>query len=182
MVPELDANVVTGPATAGSGPEIGQPGTPYKAGRKKTGGRRPGSRNKRSDLRDGLAEMCRSLTAGNLRFRQNLKRLCESPEIFDKPHLVAVLLSHGFGKPTPKTPAPDQRSPLLFVTQHPIGSYDPLAAKAAALAARKAERALPAATAEAYEPPKDTDPDALVVVEPGPDTIAAHATRPGSRW
>jgi hypothetical protein len=182
MAPELDANVLTGPATAGSGPEIEQPGTPFKAGRKKTGGLKPGSRNKRSDLRDGLAEMCRSLTAGNLRFRQNLKRLCESPEIFDKPHLVAVLLSHGFGKPTPKTPAPDQRSPLLFVTQHPIGSYDPLAAKAAALAARKAERMLSEARPDAYEAPRPGDPEPdLVIIEPEPSTLATAAGRPGSR-
>jgi hypothetical protein len=179
MGPELDANVVTEPNTAGSGPEIEQPGAAYQVGRKKTGGRKPGSRNKRSDLRDGLAEMCRNLTAGNYKFRKNLKALCESPEIFNRPHLVAVLLSHGFGKPTPKAPETEQKSPLLFVTQHPLGSYDPLASKAAALLERKRAAQLPAA-GEAYTPPDPTDETALVVVDPGDDRTLARTVPPKS--
>jgi len=173
MDARLGENYVTEPTEAGSGPEIDDPGTgSVRAKRPKTGGRKAGARNKRSVMHDGLAEICRNLTAGNYRWRRNLKALCDSPEIFDKPHLVAVLLSHGFGKPTPKIPEPDQRSPLLFITQHPLGSYDPLAAKAAALLERK-RQALPEAKPDAYTPPDPADPDALVVIEPEPGTLAA---------
>jgi hypothetical protein len=153
MEARLELPDVTEPDQTHSGPKIDGPGSASeRPKRQKTGGRKPGARNKRSVLHDGLAEICRNLTAGNYRWRRNLKALCDSPEIFDKPHLVAVLLSHGFGKTTPKAPEQEQKPPLLFVTQHVLGSYDPLAAKAAALAARKAEKALPP-TAESYTPP-----------------------------
>jgi hypothetical protein len=179
MEARLEANVMKNPDQTHVGPKIDGPES--GAARPKTGGRKPGARNKRSVLHDGLAEICRTLTAGNYRWRRNLKALCDSPEIFDKPHLVAVLLSHGFGKPTPKAPETERKSPLLFVTQHPIGSYDPLAAKAAALLERKRQAALPPA-GESYVPPDPTDPDALVVIEPAePDTVAASMIRPAGR-
>jgi hypothetical protein len=68
------------------------------------------------------------------------------------------------GKPVPQGAPDDHRSPLLFVTQHPIGSYDPLAAKAAALVERKKLAELPPAS-ETYVPADPSDPDALAVVE-----------------
>jgi hypothetical protein len=177
---QVGGNVVTEPSQTGSGPSIEGQQAPKRV---KTGGRRKGTPNKvAGQIKKDAGAFFRSCTSENVKFRRRLKEFCESGEVLKHSHTLAVLLSHGLGKAVPKVEQPEPRSPLLFVTQHPIGSYDPLAAKAAALAARKAERALPAATAEAYEPPKDTDPDALVVVEPGPDTIAAHATRPGSRW
>ena len=182
MDAKLEDLPVTGPKQAGSGPEIDGPGSgSERQKRPKTGGRKAGARNKRSVMHDGLAEICRNLTAGNYRWRRNLKTLCDSPAIFDKPHLVAVLLSHGFGKPTPKAPEQEQKSPLLFVTQHPLGSYDPLAQKAAALLERKKQAALPASN-DAYVPPDPkTDPDALQIVEPEPGTVAARLLGPASR-
>jgi hypothetical protein len=145
-------------------------------------GRQKGTPNKiAGQIRKDASAFFRSCTSENVKFRRRLKEFCESGEVLKHSHTLAVLLSHGLGKPVPKVEQPEPRSPLLFVTQHPIGSYDPLAAKAAALAARKAERALPEHARDAYQPPAPDDPDALVVVEE-PNTLAAQAmAQPGSR-
>jgi hypothetical protein len=176
---QVGGKAVPEPNQTGSGPSIEGQIAPKRA---KTGGRQKGTPNKiAGQIRKDAAAFFRSCTSENVKFRRRLKEFCESGEVLKHSHTLAVLLSHGLGKPMPKVEQPEQRSPLLFVTQHSIGTYDPLAAKAAALAARKAERMLSEAKPDAYEPPKPDDPDALVVVEPGPDTLAARAMRSGSR-
>jgi len=157
-----------------------QKGQPRPAG----AGRRRGAINKATkDIR----EFIQGITLGDETFCENLSAFCKSSQVFDKPHLLAVLFAYGFGKAVPMEPKEEHRSPLLFVMQNGKqmfgpDAYDPLEPKMKALAARKAERELRAATSEAYEPPKDTDPDALVVIEPEPNTLAVQAmARPGSR-
>ncbi len=142
--------------------------------KKNKGGRPKGSVNKLTkDRRDYLKALFEKPKA-----REHIRKLIEDGLYNNEPKLAALVIhlhSMAYGKPVPQAPAVDNRSPLLFVTQHNIGSYDPLAEKAAALAARKAERALPERTAEAekFEPPKSGDPEGLVVVEPG--ALAAQA-------
>jgi hypothetical protein len=161
---------VTEPNETGSGPSIDNQTAPKRV---KTGGRRKGTPNKvAGQIKKDAGAFFRACTSENVKFRKKLQEFCESGEVLKHSHTLAVLLAHSLGKPVPKAAAAEERSPLLFVTTHPIGAYDPLAAKAAALAERKAERALPAASPDAYQPPDATDPDALVVVaEPG--TLAA---------
>jgi len=175
---QVGGHVVTEPNQTGSGPSIeGQPAPK----RVKTGGRRRGTPNKvAGQIRKDAAAFFRSCTSENVKFRRRLKEFCESGEVLKHSHTLAVLLSHGHGKPVPKVEQPEQRSPLLFVTQHSIGTYDPLAAKAAALAARKAERMLSEARPDAYEAPRPGDPEPdLVIIEPEPSTLAAAAGRLG---
>jgi hypothetical protein len=171
---QVGGNVETDPTKAGAGPGIGGQTTLKRV---KTGGRQKGTPNKvAAQIRKDAGAFFRSCTSENLKFRKKLKEFCESGEVLKHSHTLAVLLSHGLGKPVPKVEQPEPRSPLLFVTQHPIGNYDPLAAKAAALAMRKAERMLPDASPDAYEAPKPGDPEPdLVIVEPGPESIATHA-------
>ncbi len=141
----------------------------------KTGGRKKGTPNKLTDrVRKDAGEFFRACTSENLKFRKKLKEFCESGEILRHSHTLAVLLSHALGKPVPKVEQGEQKSPLLFITQHSLGSYDPLAGKAAELAARvAARRALTEGkpAADAFEPAKPDDPDALQIV---PDSIAAQ--------
>jgi hypothetical protein len=171
---EVHGEGVTGPVTNGATPGIeGQP-----ARRKKTGGRVKGVPNRLSgQIKRDVADFFRSCTVENVRWRQHFKRMCDDGTIFDKPHFLVAAIAQFAGKPIPKQPPTDTRPPLLFVTAHPIGSYDPLAAKAATLAARKADRSLPETSAEAYTPPAADDPDGLVIVEPEPNTLA-QAVRP----
>jgi len=167
----VDSNVVTEPNQTGSGPGIeGQP-APKRA---KTGGRKKGTLNKLSaQVRKDAGAFFRSCTSDNLKFRKKLEEFCESGEVLKHSHTLAVLLSHALGKPTPKVEQGEQKPPLLFVTMHRIGDFDPLKEKAAALAARKQARlALDAPKPDAFEPPKPGDPEALEVVDP--DSIAAQ--------
>lgn len=133
-----------------------------KIGKGKPGPGRPrGSRDKVSkDRRDLIKTWFDTPKA-----RKAAREVCEG-KYLEEPKLAALAIhlhSMAHGKPVPQGAPDDHRSPLLFVTQHTIGSYDPLAAKAAALLARK-QAALPA-EGESYVPPDPTDPDALVVVE-----------------
>lgn len=126
------------------------------------GGRPKGSRDKTSkDRRDLIKTWFDTPKA-----RAAAREVCEGAYM-QEPKLAALAIhlhSMAHGKPVPQSAVEETRSPLLFITQHPIGSYDPLAAKAAALLARKQQAQLPAA-GEAYVPPEPTDPDALVVFE-----------------
>jgi hypothetical protein len=174
----VDGEDVSRSVNGHGGPSIdGQPK------RVKTGGRQRGTPNKvAGQIRKDAGEFFRACTSENVKFRRKLKEFCESGEVLKHSHTLAVLLAHSLGKPVPKVEQPEPKSPLLFVTQHPLGSYDPLAEKMAALAARKAERELPAASPDAYEPPKPDDPEPdLVIIEPEHSTIAAHAMRPNPR-
>lgn len=175
---EVDGEGVTGPVTNRATPGIeGQP-----AKRKKTGGRVKGVPNRLSgQIKRDVADFFRSCTVENLHWRQHFKRMCDDGTIFDKPHFLVAAIAQFAGKPRPKEPPQDDRPPLLFVTQHKIGAWDPLAKKAAELAARKAERMLPEAKPDAYTPADPSDPDALVIVEPEPGTVAASMIRPAGR-
>jgi hypothetical protein len=174
---QVGGNVVTEPSQTGSGPSIERQPAPKRV---KTGGRRKGTPNKvAGQIKKDAGAFFRACTSDNLKFRKKLREFCESGEVLKHSHTLAVLLAHSLGKPVPKAPAAEERSPLLFVTQHPIGSYDPLAAKAAALLERKKQAAMPAA--ESYTPPDPADPDALVVIEPEPSTVAAAMIRPAGR-
>jgi hypothetical protein len=65
MEARVDASGVTEPDQTHVGPKIDGPGPgSERPRRQKTGGRKAGARNKRSVLHDGLAEVCRNLTAG----------------------------------------------------------------------------------------------------------------------
>src|SRR6266851_3049932 len=164
--------------TAGPTVERKPRGRPFVKGQPRPagGGRKKGSLNVASrGYKDFLRELFDSQA-----YRDKLAAMFTSGAILASPHLHATLAAHAHGKPVPAEPQVSDKSPLLFVTQHSIGSFDPLAAKAAALAARKAERMLPEAKPDAYEPPKADDPDALVVVPDG--SIAGQMmARPGSR-
>ncbi len=126
------------------------------------GGRPKGSRDKVSkDRRDLLKTWFDTPKA-----RLAARAVCEGAYLAE-PKLAALAIhlhSMAHGKPVPQGAPDDHRSPLLFVTQHPIGSYDPLAAKAAALVERKKLAELPPAS-ETYVPADPSDPDALAVVE-----------------
>jgi hypothetical protein len=104
-------------------------------------------------------------------FRDKVRARFESGAVLDSPHLLATITAHAIGKAVPQQPAEESRPPLLFITQHPLGSYDPLAAKSAALAARVAERKAltEGSKPEAFTPPKGDEPagEALEVVDPG---------------
>ncbi len=158
---------MTKPAQNGTDQSIGAPK------RLKTGGRKKGTPNKLTDrVRKDAGEFFRACTSENLKFRKQLKAFCESGEVLKHSHTLAVLLSHALGKPVPKVEQAEAKPPLLFVTMHKIGDFDPLAQKAAALAARKAERLALAdgkPAAEAFTPPKGDEPagEALEIVEPG---------------
>ncbi len=147
-------------------------------------GRQKGTPNKvAGQIRKDAGAFFRSCTSENLKFRKKLKEFCESGEVLKHSHTLAVLLAHSLGKPVPKTPEQEQKSPLLFITQHDIGKWDPLAEKAAALAARKAARELPekSSSAETFTPPAADDPEGLVVVDPGTLAPQVRAPRPVSR-
>lgn len=174
---------MTEPAQNGTAPSIGAPK------RVKTGGRKKGTPNKLTDrVRKDAGAFFRQCTSENVKFRKQLKAFCESGEVLKHSHTLAVLLSHALGKPTPKVEQGEAKPPLLFITladpltgaARPLG-YDPLQAKAAELAARKAARALPEKTAEKFEPPKPDAPEgeALEVVDPG--ALASTMIRPAGR-
>jgi hypothetical protein len=167
---EVGGEGVTGPVQNGTDPSIGP------AKRVKTGGRKRGTPNKvAGQVRADAGAFFRACTSDNLRFRKKLKEFCESGEVLKHSHTLAVLLSHALGKPTPKVEQGEAKSPLLFISladpatgaaRTPWGT-DPLAEKAAALAARKQARMLPEKSAEAYEAPKPGDPPVeLEIVEP----------------
>jgi hypothetical protein len=144
-------------------------GKPFVKGqpRPQGSGRQKGTKGKVSTE---IREFFRGLLDGE-GFRDSVRQRFESGKVLDQPHVLAVVMAHAIGKPVPQQPAEDNRPPLLFITQHSLGSYDPLAAKAAELAARKAARALPEGKADAYVPPseaKSGDPEPeLVVIDPG---------------
>jgi hypothetical protein len=150
-----------------------QKGQPRPAG----AGRKKGSLNVASRAyKDFLRELFDSKE-----YRDKLEAMFTSGAILASPHLHATLAAHAHGKPVPAEPQVADKPPLLFITQHPLGSWDPLKDKAAALAARKTERLLPEAKPDAYTPPDPADPDALVVIEPEPSTVAAAMIRPAGR-
>ncbi len=146
-------------------------------------GRKKGTPNKvAGQIRKDAGAFFRACTSENLKFRKKLREFCESGEVLKHSHTLAVLLSHALGKPTPKIPEQEVKSPLLFISladpltgaARPLGSWDPLETKAAALKARVAERKAltegkPAA--EAYVPPSEAKPGdpepELVIVDPG---------------
>lgn len=138
--------------------------------------RRKGSVNKATRE---YKEFLRGLV-DNPDYRDKLEAMFVSGAILQSPHLLATVTAHAIGKPVPAQPPADSRSPLLFVTTHSIGSYDPRAEKAATLLERKAERALPAPTGS-YHPPEPGDPDALVVVEEPGTLAAARLMGPATR-
>jgi hypothetical protein len=147
----------------------GQPRHP-NAGRKKgTQGRVV------TELREFFRECLNSES-----FRDHVRKRFEDGTVLDAAHLFASITAHAIGKPRPQEPEQESRPPLLFITSHEIGRYDPLASKAAALLERKRQAQLPA-TGEAYNPPDPADPDALVVIEPEPGTVAAAMIRPAGR-
>ncbi len=109
-------------------------------------------------------------------FRQKVRARFESGAVLDSPHLLATITAHAIGKAVPQQPAEESRPPLLFLTRHDIGSYDPCAAKAAELAARKAARMLPEGSRpETFTPPAEGE-EGLVIVDPG--SIAVKVARP----
>ncbi len=119
-------------------------------------------------------------------FRQKVRARFESGAVLDSPHLLATITAHAIGKAVPQQPAEESRPPLLFITQHDIGKWDPLAEKAAELAKRRAERLAltegkPAA--EAYVPPSEAKPGEpepdLVIVDPGSIAGQMMARRAG---
>lgn len=142
------------------------------------GGRPPGSKNRvTKERRDWLRAIFEKPKS-----RQHLVDLIEEGQYKTEPKLAALVIhlhSMAFGKPIPQAAQEEHRSPLLFVTQHPIGTYDPLADKAKALQERKAAAALPPA-GEVYAPPSPDDPDALVVVETGDARTLSRTTPPKS--
>ncbi len=102
-------------------------------------------------------------------FRDKVRARFESGAVLDSPHLLATITAHAIGKAVPQQPQEEHRSPLIFLTRHDLGSYDPLASKAAALAARAAERKAltEGKPAETFTPPAADDPEGLVVIDPG---------------
>ncbi len=161
-----------------------EPGIEPKRQRVPGSGRKKGTPNRiAGQIKKDAAAFFRSCTSENVKFRRRLKEFCESGEVLKHSHTLAVLLAHSLGKPVPKTPEQEQKSPLLFITQHDIGKWDPLAEKAAALAARKAARKLPekSSSAETFTPPAADDPEGLVVVDPGTMAPQVMAPRPVSR-
>jgi hypothetical protein len=172
---QVEREVRDGPAEAST-----EPGIQPKRQRVPGSGRKAGTPNKvAGQIRKDAGSFFRACTSENLKFRKKLREFCESGEVLKHSHTLAVLLSHALGKPTPKVEQGEAKPPLVFISladpltgaarNRPIGSYDPLFAKNAELAARKAARMLPeAAKAEAYVPPDPkTDPDALQIVDAG---------------
>jgi hypothetical protein len=87
------------------------------------GGRTKGSPNKSTVQ---VREICRALTFGNQQVLDRIRRECEEGTV--NPRVFIELLHYAYGKPPDRLIVEgEERSPLVFLTQRPIGSYDPLA-------------------------------------------------------
>ena len=170
------------PGATSGGVQLSSQGgaTRFKKGQKRSprAGRRSGVPNKATQE---IKDVCRSLTFGNPKVFERVRRECETGKI--NPAVFIALLYLGYGKPKPaKDEVAQPRRPLWIVLSRPLG-YDPLADELGSKSVGSGANAEEAATAVRPEDRGDvgTDADGVEALVPVHD-IPPRPGTPTVRW